>query len=138
MTRMQRLKTGALIAFACGLALLGWRPSRAAALLAFAYDLGLAFQIVDDLLDTEGDAGDSASGGQGRTAGKATFVSLLGVDGRASRPRLCPTGENPSGLVRRGGDSCGRARFRGRATEREPHSAGYSDSMTVTAYAASR
>src|SRR5215470_2921714 len=57
-TRLQRLKTGALISFACTSgAILGKasEPLRMA-LSAYAHDLGLAFQIVDDLLDIEGTA----------------------------------------------------------------------------------
>jgi farnesyl diphosphate synthase len=82
-TRLQRLKTGEIIAFSCVAgAILGRasEPARAA-LHAFAHDLGLAFQIVDDLLDAEGDA--TAIGkpvGQDKAAGKATFVSILGLE----------------------------------------------------------
>src|ERR1044072_2480162 len=57
-TRLQRLKTGALISFSCSAgAILGKaaEPSRLA-LSAYAHDLALAFQIVDDLLDVEGSA----------------------------------------------------------------------------------
>ena len=73
-THLQRLKTGALISFSCMAgAILGKasEPMRAA-LSAYAHDLGLAFQIVDDLLDIEGTAqelgktpGKDAGGGQG-------------------------------------------------------------------------
>jgi farnesyl diphosphate synthase len=82
-TRMQRMKTGALIAFSCEAgALLGKAADSARhALHAYAHDLGLAFQIVDDLLDVEGSAeevGKRTHKDQG--AGKATFVSVLGVD----------------------------------------------------------
>ena len=82
-TRMQRMKTGALIAFSCEAgALLGKAGDSARhALHAYAHDLGLAFQIVDDLLDVEGnddEVGKRTRKDQG--AGKATFVSLLGVD----------------------------------------------------------
>ena len=62
-TRLQRLKTGALISFACTSgAILGKaaEPMRNA-LLGYAHDLGLAFQIVDDLLDVEGDVADTAA-----------------------------------------------------------------------------
>jgi farnesyl diphosphate synthase len=81
-TRLQRLKTGALIDFACEAgAILGKAPSELRqALRGYAHDLGLAFQIADDLLDVEGSAGETGKPvGQDAAAGKATFVSILGV-----------------------------------------------------------
>ena len=82
-TRLQRLKTGALISFACTSgAILGKaaEPLRHA-LSAYAHDLGLAFQIVDDLLDIEGSAEQiGKTPGKDSAAGKATFVSILGLD----------------------------------------------------------
>lgn len=82
-TRLQRLKTGALIAFACEAgAILGKAPQELRlALRGYAHDLGLAFQIADDLLDVEGTAGVTGKPvGQDAAAGKATFVSILGVE----------------------------------------------------------
>src|SRR4051812_26693328 len=57
-TRLQRMKTGALIAFACESgAVLAKAPAELRlALRGYAHDLGLAFQIADDLLDVEGTA----------------------------------------------------------------------------------
>jgi len=56
-TRLQQMKTGRLIDFACGAgAVLGKAPwQQRQALKAYAHDIGLAFQIADDLLDVEGD-----------------------------------------------------------------------------------
>lgn len=82
-TRLQRLKTGALIAFSCESgAILGKASIETRlALRGYAHDLGLAFQIADDLLDVEGDAGETGKPvGQDAAAGKATFVSILGVE----------------------------------------------------------
>ena len=83
-TRLQNLKTGALIAFSCeGGAILGEAPAEErAALAAYGRDLGLAFQIADDLLDVEGSAVELGKAvGKDVGQGKATFVGLLGVDG---------------------------------------------------------
>jgi farnesyl diphosphate synthase len=82
-TRLQRLKTGALISFSCTAgAILGKASDHPrAALSAYAHDLGLAFQISDDLLDVEGNAADlGKTPGKDAQAGKATFVSILGVE----------------------------------------------------------
>jgi len=86
---LQRLKTGALFGFACEAgAILGNAPAAAReALLGYAADLGLAFQIQDDLLDVTGDVEVTGKDhGRDAAAGKATVVALLGVD--ASRRRL--------------------------------------------------
>ena len=82
-THLQRLKTGALISFSCTAgAVLGKASDHArAALSMYAHDLGLAFQIVDDLLDIEGNAAElGKTPGKDEAAGKATFVSILGVE----------------------------------------------------------
>ena len=86
-TRLQRLKTGALIAWSVDAgAILGMAsPEQRTSLRGYAQNLGLAFQIVDDLLDCEGD--EEAAGKRLRkdeAAGKVTFVSLLGAE-RARR-----------------------------------------------------
>jgi farnesyl diphosphate synthase len=82
-TRLQQLKTGALLSAAVEMgAILGRVPEEGRAhLRGFARDIGLAFQIADDLLDHEGDeakAGKALRKDEGR--GKATFVSLMGAD----------------------------------------------------------
>lgn len=82
-TRLQQMKTGRLITFACEAgAVLGKAPAQARqSLRNYAHDLGLAFQIADDLLDVEGDAGEVGKKvGKDADAGKATFVSLLGAE----------------------------------------------------------
>jgi farnesyl diphosphate synthase len=86
-TRLQRLKTGELFAFACeASAILGKQPHQIRqSLHAYAHDMGLAFQITDDLLDAE--AAESEVGKPVRRdviEGKPTFVSILGID-RARR-----------------------------------------------------
>ena len=82
-TRLQQLKTGALLSAAVEMgAILGKVPEEGRAhLRAYARDIGLAFQIADDLLDHEGDetkAGKALR--KDAQAGKATFVSLMGAD----------------------------------------------------------
>jgi farnesyl diphosphate synthase len=82
-TRLQRMKTGALIAFACeaGAILATAAGELRIALRGYAHDLGLAFQIADDLLDVEGSAAETGKPvGADAAAGKATFVSLLGLE----------------------------------------------------------
>ena len=81
-TRLQRMKTGMLIAVSCEAGAILGKASDSAkhALNAYAHDLGLAFQITDDLLDVEGDEKSlGKKTGKDEEAGKATFVSLLGV-----------------------------------------------------------
>ena len=81
-TRLQRMKTGALIAFSCEAgAILAKAPYELrTALRGYAHDLGLAYQIADDLLDVEGSAVETGKPvGADAAAGKATFVSILGA-----------------------------------------------------------
>ncbi|MGE0577134.1 MAG: polyprenyl synthetase family protein [Reyranella sp.] len=90
-TRLQRLKTGALISFSCtsGAILGKASESLRMALAAYAHDLGLAFQIVDDLLDIEGDAAQlGKTPGKDAAAGKATFVSILGRERARAQANL--------------------------------------------------
>jgi farnesyl diphosphate synthase len=86
-TELQAGKTGALIRFSAeaGAIIAGADP---APLRAYATALGLAFQIWDDVLDVEGDAEKAGKRLQkDADAGKATFVSLLGMEGAKSRAR---------------------------------------------------
>jgi farnesyl diphosphate synthase len=78
-TTLQGNKTGALLVWPCQAgAILG--GADAAAVTAYARALGLAFQIADDILDVEGDAALAGKALQkDAQAGKATFVSLLGL-----------------------------------------------------------
>ena len=82
-TRLQRLKTGELIAYACEAgAILGQASKQSReALRDYAHDLGLAFQIADDLLDVEGSIEEVGKAvNKDADAGKATFVSILGTE----------------------------------------------------------
>jgi farnesyl diphosphate synthase len=90
-TRLQALKTGALIASAVEMgAILGkLSPEGRTPLRGYARDIGLAFQIADDLLDIEGD--EAAVGKALRKdgdAGKETFVSLLGLERAREQARM--------------------------------------------------
>jgi farnesyl diphosphate synthase len=83
-TLLQQLKTGALIGYSCesGAILGGASIEQRQALISYASDLGLAFQIADDLLDVEGSVEETGKAvGKDEDAGKETFVSLLGIDG---------------------------------------------------------
>jgi farnesyl diphosphate synthase len=89
-TELQALKTGALIVYACeaGAILGGAEPAERDALVGYGKDIGLAFQIADDLLDVE-----STTEQLGKPAGadaqndKATFVRHLGVEGARAKAR---------------------------------------------------
>lgn len=90
-TRLQQLKTGALIEYAVEAACImrrlppeGRRPYR-----GYARNLGLAFQIADDLIDHAGDPETAGKRtGKDATAGKATFVSLLGAERAEQQARM--------------------------------------------------
>ncbi len=82
-TRLQQLKTGALIAVSVEMgAILGHvSPDNRTHLRGYAHDIGLAFQIADDLLDAEGDEAKAGKAlRKDADAGKATFLSILGVE----------------------------------------------------------
>ncbi len=90
-TRLQAMKTGALIAASVEAgAILGRIPPEGrTGLRGYARDLGLAFQIADDILDVEGD--EAAAGKKLRKdegAGKETFLSLLGLDRAREQARI--------------------------------------------------
>lgn len=81
--RLQRLKTGELFAVSCEAgAILGKSPEPLRARLQrYAHDMGLAFQITDDLLDVEGTRTETGKGVKKDAAkGKATLISVLGVE----------------------------------------------------------
>jgi len=83
-TQLQALKTGALIEYAvsAGAKLAGATKEQHKALQNYARDMGLAFQIKDDILDVEGDAEIVGKAvGKDEDLGKATFVSILGLEG---------------------------------------------------------
>ncbi len=88
-TRMNRLKTGALINFAVDAGALIAIASEAekTALSRYAHDIGLTFQMVDDLLDAEGVVRDTGKAvGKDKDRGKVNFVTVMGVE--ATRERV--------------------------------------------------
>jgi len=90
-TRLQRLKTGALISFAVDAGAIMGKASASArhALSNYAQELGLAYQIADDLLDVEGDAAVMGkAAGKDEKAGKATFVTILGPERSRAQAQL--------------------------------------------------
>jgi farnesyl diphosphate synthase len=89
--RLQRLKTGELFAMSCEAgAILGKAPrSMRSALRGYAHDIGLAFQITDDLLDAEGTRSEVGKAvNKDKQAGKATLVSVLGIDRAREQARI--------------------------------------------------
>lgn len=81
--RMQSMKTGALLEFACTAPaiLIGASDEIMQTLKAYAHAMGLMFQITDDILDVEGDSATVGKTlGKDSKAHKSTFVSLLGVE----------------------------------------------------------
>jgi farnesyl diphosphate synthase len=86
---LQRMKTGALLTYACeaGGILGETSEAKMAALHEYGAALGAAFQLADDLLDAEGDAAVVGKAtGKDQQAGKGTLVSLFGLD--AARLKL--------------------------------------------------
>jgi len=85
------MKTGCLIVFSCECgAILGRAAPRSRhALAAYAQNVGLAFQIADDLLDVEGSAEEVGKAtAKDAERGKASFVTLLGVERARDQARL--------------------------------------------------
>jgi len=94
--RIHRGKTGALFVAAatCGALAVNAASEAVASLAAYAKNLGLAFQIVDDLLDVEGDPVETGKAVRG-DARKTTFVSFSGVAGARQLAReLCDTADH--------------------------------------------
>ncbi|MGL4637020.1 MAG: polyprenyl synthetase family protein [Beijerinckiaceae bacterium] len=102
---IQSMKTGALIMAGCqlGAVLAGASVKQKQAIDAYGSALGLAFQIKDDLLDVESDASTVGKAtGKDAAAGKATFVSLYGVEG--ARQRLMTVTAEGKAAIRDFGD----------------------------------
>lgn len=90
-TRLQQLKTGALLGASIEMgAILGHLPPEGRShLRGYARDIGLAFQIVDDLIDYEGDASVAGKAvGKDADAGKQTFLTLLGPERAREQARM--------------------------------------------------
>lgn len=90
-TRLQRMKTGELIAFSCESGGILGKASmvQREALRKYAHDLGLAFQMIDDLLDVEASEADVGKPvRKDDKAGKATFVTILGAERTRAQAHL--------------------------------------------------
>ena len=90
---MHARKTGALIrASAAAGAIMAGAPTRRAAIERFGSELGLAFQIVDDLLDVEGASAElGKTAGKDAAAGKPTYPALFGLDASRRMADACVT-----------------------------------------------
>jgi farnesyl diphosphate synthase len=88
-SRMQRMKTGMLISFACEAgAILGKADAaRRKALRNYAFDLGMAFQVTDDILDVEADPAETGKPAN-QDAAKSTFVTTLGKEQAKMRAEM--------------------------------------------------
>ncbi|GBR13057.1 polyprenyl synthetase family protein [Asaia spathodeae] len=90
--RLHAMKTGALIRYAAeaGAILGGADRVQRDAIIAYGRDIGTAFQVADDVLDTTASAEElGKTAGKDEASGKSTYVSLLGIDGaRAEAARL--------------------------------------------------
>lgn len=90
-SRLHRMKTGMLMSFACEAgAILGRADeTRRKALRNYAFDLGLAFQVTDDILDVEGDPKVTGKAkGKDAKSGKSTFVTTLGHEQAKMRAEM--------------------------------------------------
>lgn len=88
--RLQGMKTGALLRFACeaGGIIGGANADEMAVLSRYGATIGRAFQLADDLLDAEGDAATLGKAtAKDEAAGKATLVTLLGLEAAKARLR---------------------------------------------------
>lgn len=95
LTDMHARKTGALIraSVLAGAIMGGGDDQTVGALDRYAREIGLAFQIVDDILDVEGASADlGKTAGKDAAAGKPTYVSLYGLDGARARAGGCLRG----------------------------------------------
>ena len=91
MTELDAKKTGALLRLACesGAVLAGADGAHRQALRRYGEELGIAFQITDDILDVTGDAATLGKNvGQDAQQAKATWPALLGLDEARSRARF--------------------------------------------------
>ncbi|AOX19483.1 polyprenyl synthetase family protein [Kozakia baliensis] len=89
--RLHAMKTGALIRYSAEAGAILGRASAAQreAICAYGRDLGTAFQVADDVLDTTASAEElGKTAGKDEAAGKSTYVSLLGIEGARNEARL--------------------------------------------------
>lgn len=120
--RLQALKTGALIEYACmaGATLGGASGADWTALETYGRAVGRAFQLADDLLDVTGDASKLGKAtGKDSDAGKATLVAVLGED--KARAELASLEEEAAQVLERFGDKGATLRETARFISRREH-----------------
>ncbi|HLB53481.1 MAG TPA: polyprenyl synthetase family protein [Gemmatimonadales bacterium] len=108
LAEIHRLKTGALIEVACALGGLAAMASEAVVdtLARYGQEVGIAFQIADDLLDATGTSEElGKTAGRDATLAKVTYVSVLGIEG--ARQAAGRHGANARAVLREGGVASG-------------------------------
>lgn len=89
-TRLQRLKTGQLFQIACEAGAILGKTGKSVrnSLRGYASNLGLVFQITDDLLDVTTDVNDDGTPRNDKSSGKGTYVSVMGIEKATQQAKI--------------------------------------------------